>query len=155
VVAILTALTIIVLWVYEPVVNGLAARVLSVYAYFAFMLTWMREIVKDMEDFKGDAEEGCITMPIKWGLKRSTLFISGLGLLAVVPLAFVAYVLYNYHYYLLSLFIALFLILPLAVWSAYLKKGMTSLHYHKASSRLKIIMVLGIISLIVYYFQIF
>ncbi len=32
--------------------------VLGIYAYFAFMLTWMREIVKDIEDFKGDAEQG-------------------------------------------------------------------------------------------------
>ena len=155
VVALLTALTVVSLAVYEPSVNGLSAWVIYVYAYFAFMLTWMREIVKDMEDYKGDAEEGCMTMPIKLGLKNASLFIMGLGLVVVIPLLIIAYILFSYGYELLSLYLIILLALPLAWWAAYLRKETTTKHYHKASSRLKIIMVLGIVSLIVYYLQMY
>jgi 4-hydroxybenzoate polyprenyltransferase len=155
VVAMLTALTIMALWLYEPSVNGLSAWVICIYAYFAFMLTWMREIVKDMEDFIGDAEQGCMTMPIKWGLKRSAQFISGLGLFVVAPLVVVSVILFRCHFDFLSLYIVLFIASPSIIWAVFLIKKTNSNHYHRASAGLKIIMVLGIISLIVYHFQIF
>src|SRR5690606_3141346 len=60
--------------------------VIIVYAFFAFTLTWMREIVKDMEDFKGDVREGCLTMPIKWGIKKSTTAVIIIGIASLIPL---------------------------------------------------------------------
>jgi len=41
---------------------------LSIYlGFFAFLMTMAREIVKDMEDVKGDKAEGASTLPIRYG----------------------------------------------------------------------------------------
>ncbi|MEM8895226.1 MAG: UbiA family prenyltransferase, partial [Bacteroidota bacterium] len=42
-----------------------------VYAFFAFALTLIREIIKDLEDWRGDATHGCLTLPIVWGLRKT------------------------------------------------------------------------------------
>lgn len=169
VVSLLTALTILTLMLYETAIrfylyqdffiqtgNALIPNpvwVLGTYAYFAFMLTWMREIVKDMEDFKGDAEQGCVTMPIKWGLLRSARFTQLLGVLAVTPLITGAVKLLKEQWYVLGVYVLLGLAVPIILWMYYLPKGATTKHYGAESRYLKIIMVLGIVSLVIYYFQ--
>ncbi len=171
-ISVLTALTIIIFFVYEPALHhefslpvlagvswhsgsSLPFWTLLVYAYFAFMLTWMREIVKDMEDYKGDESEGCLTLPIKRGLKYSTGFAMVLSLLVVMPLAGAAGLLYHYKYVLLPFYIALFLILPIVLWSFFLNRGFTKLHYHTSSRILKVIMLLGICSLLIYHLELY
>lgn len=169
VVAILTAFTIAVLILYEPALHYYLKQdffvaskqmltpnpfwVLCTYGYFAFMLTWMREIVKDMEDFKGDAEQGCVTMPIKWGLLRSCRFTQALGVLATVPLIIGAVKLLKEQWYVLGIYTLVGLALPIIIWMLYLPRHATTKHYGKESRYLKIIMVLGVVSLMIYYFQ--
>lgn len=169
VVALLTAFTIVVLILYEPALHGFINKspilrtgstampnpvwVLGVYAYFAFMLTWMREIVKDMEDFKGDAEQGCVTMPIKLGLQKSERFIQVIGVLAAFPLLNASIKLLLSGWYFLSIYTLGALVLPLVFWMIQLSKKATQQHYNNASRQLKIIMILGIVSLIIYYFE--
>jgi 4-hydroxybenzoate polyprenyltransferase len=169
VVALLSSFTIIALILYEPLMHAYMDEpaflrtpsstlpnpvwVLGVYTYFAFMLTWMREIVKDMEDFKGDAEQGCVTMPIKWGLQKSEQFTQLLGILAVLPLLNAGVKLITAGWWLLGSYTLGALVLPLVAWLIVLGRKATHEHYHKASSRIKIIMLLGILSLIIYYFE--
>lgn len=170
VVALLTALTIVVLVLYEPGLYGYVniipfiltpehtripnpVWVLAVYAFFAFVLTWMREIVKDMEDFKGDEAEGCMTMPIRWGLKRSTRFVQALGIVALLPLCIAACRLLLKNDYLLGLYTAIGLIIPIIIWIFSLQRKHTTEHYANASRWLKIIMISGIGSLIIYYLE--
>jgi 4-hydroxybenzoate polyprenyltransferase len=169
VVALMTALSVLVLMVYEPALQYYLRRaafyhpqvrlanvvsnpayILIVYAAFAFILTWMREIVKDMEDFKGDDAEGCITMPIKWGLLRSTRFVQGLAIVSMLLLVYVCLRLWLNASVLSisSLYILFALILPLLMWTIRLPGRATRQHYHIASRRLKVIMVVGILSLL-------
>jgi 4-hydroxybenzoate polyprenyltransferase len=169
VVAVLSAFTIIALMVYEPSLHGYVddrpflhltdsivpnpVWVLGVYTYFAFMLTWMREIVKDMEDFKGDAEQGCVTMPIKWGLQRSERFTQVLGVLAGLPLLNAGIKLILSGWWVFGVYALMALVLPLTLWLVTLSKKATKEHYNRQSSRIKGIMVLGILSLVIYYFE--
>ena len=158
VVALLTALTIIILIIYNPVLDHgtrLSVNVLLMYAWFAFILTWMREIVKDMEDFKGDEAEGCMTMPIKRGLKFSIGFIRVLSALVVLPLMAACYLLFLHEMRLMAAYVLCLLAFPVIGWALYLGNKFSTAHYHDASKKLKIIMVLGICSLIVYYIQLF
>lgn len=169
VVALMTALTILTLILYEPLLHSCLGRascvaqkikardgfpnpaiVLLVFAMFAFLLTWMREIVKDMEDYKGDDAEGCVTMPIRWGLLRSTRFVQGLGLLATALLCTACVFLsVKARYFSFSaLIIGLALILPLLLWIFNLQKAATAKHYHAYSAALKQIMMFGILSLL-------
>jgi 4-hydroxybenzoate polyprenyltransferase len=170
-VSVLTALTIISLFVYEPAMQRLAQLplthmsrhnirsslpvwILLVYAGFAFLLTWIREIIKDMEDMEGDAAEGCVTMPIKRGLSYAAGFATVLAGCAILPLVAGAAVLYRYGYLLMAGYAIALLALPLAAWVWYLWQGAaTTLHYHKCSRLLKIIMVLGVCSLLIYKLQ--
>ncbi|MEO6188858.1 MAG: geranylgeranylglycerol-phosphate geranylgeranyltransferase, partial [Ginsengibacter sp.] len=66
-------------------------KISSVYAAFAFILSLVREVIKDMEDMPGDAKYGCHTMPIVWGIRVSKVF-SGVWLVvltgAVVMIGF-------------------------------------------------------------------
>ncbi|MCY7352996.1 MAG: geranylgeranylglycerol-phosphate geranylgeranyltransferase [Cytophagaceae bacterium] len=67
VVSALTALSLIVLAVHYRRHQELV----YLYALFSFCLSLVREIIKDMEDVKGDATFGCQTLPIIWGLRRT------------------------------------------------------------------------------------
>ncbi len=167
-VALLTALTVLILAVFEPalypyinftyfieeqgrvLVNPFG--VIAVYTYFAFMLTWMREIVKDMEDFKGDAEDGCVTMPIKIGLQRSSYWVIFLGILAIIPLMIAAFRLFGGAWLVLGIYIVIALVAPLVLMLVKLPGKATQQHYALMSRWLKIIMLAGIASLLLYYF---
>ncbi|WP_026838757.1 geranylgeranylglycerol-phosphate geranylgeranyltransferase [Gillisia sp. JM1] len=121
------------------------------YALFAFLLNWLREMVKDQEDIKGDYKAGRNTLPVAIGSKRANLAIFLVGLL---PLSAVIYYLYNYLFENLwaVLYALIFIVAPLLyflinIWTAETKKD-----YYKLSSLLKIIMLLGIVSLGLYKF---
>ena len=169
VVALLTALSIVVVMLYEPLLHpyldrpgvlryneGTAyinpIRMCFGYCYFAFMLTWMREIVKDMEDYQGDSEEGCVTMPIRKGLQFSTRFVQVLGIVTTISLGFIAYYFFTAAYYVLSIYTVALTLLPIGIWCLYVARKTTRLHYHAASRWLKIIMISGICSLVIYHF---
>ncbi len=49
-----------------------------IYASFAFFITLVREVIKDMEDVKGDEAFGCKTLPIIWGIPRTKIFVYAL-----------------------------------------------------------------------------
>jgi 4-hydroxybenzoate polyprenyltransferase len=65
------------------------------YSIFAFLLTLLREVFKDMEDIEGDSKEGFQTIPIAWGLKRTKVYI---GIIFFAVLAMIL----NSTYYILS-----------------------------------------------------
>ena len=56
------------------------------FALFAFLLTWIREIIKDMQDQMGDRELECHTLPIVWGERWTKIFVTVLivGTLTIV-----------------------------------------------------------------------
>ncbi len=166
-VALLTALTILIVCFYEPavhlffelnmfvdqenkIINPVA--VILVYAFFAFILTWMREIVKDMEDFKGDLEDGCTTMPIKLGLQKSGYFVIQLAIVGILLLSAASFKLIAGNWRVLGLYIIITLMLPLLYFIYFLPKKANSNHYFNASRLLKVIMIFGILSLTIYYF---
>lgn len=53
------------------------------FALFAFLLTWIREIIKDMQDQMGDRELECHSMPVVWGEKWTKVFVTGLIVLTI------------------------------------------------------------------------
>ena len=85
IVSLLTALSLLILGVHYPQNRTLVL----LYAIFAFGITLIREIIKDMEDVRGDISHGCRTLPIIWGIHRTKLFLYTLiGLF--IPTLFVA-----------------------------------------------------------------
>ena len=46
------------------------------FALFAFLLTWIREIIKDMQDQMGDRELECHSLPVVWGERWTKVFVT-------------------------------------------------------------------------------
>jgi len=114
------------------------------YALFAFFMTLVREIVKDMEDLKGDNTFGCRTLPIVWGIRKTKLVVYAvLALFVILVITInVAYTQLPYYYFLLFLF------LPLALLLWKLIRADTKHEFYWLSQWCKIIMVLGVLSMI-------
>ena len=61
------------------------SHLLIVFMVYAFLATWIREIVKDLEDYQGDILGGRKTLPIAYGEKKAKWLIHFLaGLLALI-----------------------------------------------------------------------
>ena len=101
VVALLTGVAI---WLVDSLYKT-GHMLIVTYASFAFFMTLIREIIKDMEDLKGDQTFGCQTLPIVWGMRKTKYFIYGiLALFVAVVITLNAY--YNnlpMNYFLLFL----------------------------------------------------
>ena len=53
------------------------------FALFAFLLTWIREIIKDLQDQMGDRELECHSMPVVWGETGTKIFVTALIVLTL------------------------------------------------------------------------
>lgn len=53
------------------------------FAAFAFVMTWMREVVKDLQDQQGDRELECHTLPIVWGETWTKILVTIVALLVI------------------------------------------------------------------------
>jgi 4-hydroxybenzoate polyprenyltransferase len=138
-VALLTGLSILVVDALYPTHHGM----IWIYAAFAFFMTLVREIVKDMEDLKGDNTYGCKTLPIVWGIRRSKLLIY---FILLIFLTIVLVLNQQYSQVPLYYFI-LFLFVPVAVLFISLLRADTKKEFTQLSTFCKLIMVLGIISM--------
>jgi 4-hydroxybenzoate polyprenyltransferase len=138
-VALLTGLSVIIVDFILPTHHLLVL----VYALFAFFITLVREIIKDIEDLKGDDTFGCKTLPIIWGLRRTKFFIYVLLILfsgsvltlnasmTPMPLMFFSWTLF----------------LPLIILTGWLIRADTVRDFYQLSQFCKIIMLAGIASM--------
>lgn len=140
VVALLTGVSILVVEVLYRSGNVL----ILIYASFAFFMTLVREIIKDMEDLKGDNTFGCRTLPIVWGL-RKTKFVIYFILAVFAAIVLVLNELYSQlplYYFLLFLFVPLIWLLNRLI------RADTKKDFRWLSSFCKVILLLGIFSMI-------
>lgn len=63
------------------------------FAIFAFLTTWIREIIKDMQDQIGDAELECHTLPVVLGDTKTKIVVTALILLTIAGLSYCLFVL--------------------------------------------------------------
>ena len=124
------------------------------FAVFSFLTTWIREIIKDMEDEPGDRELECRTMPIKWGIQRTKLFVLGLIVITNVALYFANYTYIPFSDPISVRYILFALTLPFIALGYLVFTAKNSADYHQASTLSKVIMLFGVLySLIFYYMQ--
>ena len=71
VIAMLSASMLLIVAVYADKLNKITLG----YAIFALLISLIREIIKDMEDVKGDASFDCRTLPIVAGLRKTKLVL--------------------------------------------------------------------------------
>lgn len=127
-------------------------RLTILYAAFAFIISLVREVVKDMEDIEGDQKYGCRTMPIVWGIRATKVFVAvWLVVLIAALLIFQFYVL-GLGWWHSALYCLLFIIMPLAVIVHKLYKANTIKEYHHLSTLIKWVMFTGILSMVFFQF---
>ena len=123
-------------------------RYTLLYAGFAFIISLIREVIKDIEDMEGDRRYGCKTMPIVWGVNASKIFIAvWLVVLLALLLSLQFYVL-QFHWWFSALYSVVFIIAPLINIFRKLFTATTSEDYHQLSGRTKMVMLTGILSMI-------
>ena len=120
------------------------------FALFAFVLTWIREIIKDMEDEKGDREMECRTMPIKWGMKRTKIFLYALISLTIIVLFTVGNLYIPFEGMLSVRYIIFGLILPLVALIYLIFKADIPADFRQASTLSKIVMIIGVLYSLVF-----
>ena len=125
--------------------------IIFLYAIFLFLIVYMREIIKDLENIKGDFTLDYRTIPVVYGEKSSKYLLSivSLFILAII------YILLSYfdtgmmfYYYYFSIAVLLFFIIVL--WKYDSKKYYNFLH-----NLLKSLIVLGVLSIVLIDFDLF
>lgn len=140
VVAFLTGLSI---WLINVLYHTYLPLV-SIYSIFAFAMTLIREIVKDMEDLKGDNTFGCKTLPIVWGTRKTKFLIYFLMALLFSSVIYINHL----HIQLPLLYFFVFLFVPLVFLFAGLVRADTKKDFYYLSQWCKVIMLLGIASMV-------
>ncbi|OJJ17192.1 prenyltransferase [marine bacterium AO1-C] len=140
VIAALTALVVIVMAVYYQKQQ----MVLFTFSTFAFFITMVREIIKDMEDVKGDATFGCKTLPIVWGIRRTkNVIYIFMGILTLILLS----TLFVYRN-LFILYLVIFVLPSLFFLFIRLRSADTKKEYRYLSHFCKFIMLIGVLSMV-------
>lgn len=133
-----------------PILRNLYATV-CIFAMFAFLFTFIREIVKDLEDEPGDRELECHTIPVVWGDLAAKAIVTVLTALACVAMAWVVFGLVPFEgsatvrYYLFGL-VAPCICFLIILWFGGCRA------YSNASTMLKFIMVVGVLYSLLYYY---
>lgn len=127
-------------------------HIVLIYTAFAFLMTLIREIVKDMEDVVGDGRSNCRTIPIIWGIKTAQIIVMVLGLLAFVMIVYAKQYLYDYGFVVTSYMLygsGIFMLVMLFgnVFSLLDSSLKTSKQFHIQSIALKISMLVGVLSM--------
>lgn len=138
-VAFLTGLAVYVVDILYPPHHQL----ITIYAIFAFFMTLVREIIKDIEDLKGDDTFGCRTLPIIWGLRRTKIFIYFIiGVFSVTVIVF-----NQFYTKLAAVYFVMFLFVPLISLVIALSRADMKRDFKWLSAFCKMIMLLGILSM--------
>ena len=120
------------------------------YAMFAFVITFLREIIKDIEDINGDYSVNMKTLPILIGAKRTNTLVFIISCLFFVLLLFTLKELI--HLRALFYYGLVFIAFPFAYYLYKLKAANSKKHYHYLSQILKVIMFFGVLSMLFFKF---
>jgi 4-hydroxybenzoate polyprenyltransferase len=118
------------------------------YAFFAFMINILREIVKDLEDEKGDKSQSMNTLPIVLGIDKTAKLVSVLSLIPVVLVSNYVYVYFFMNNLLTCTLFGIFTIIaPLIYFASKIWFAASKQDFKHLSFILKIILFFGIISI--------
>jgi 4-hydroxybenzoate polyprenyltransferase len=123
-------------------------RWLALFAIFAFLLTLVREMAKDLEDLEGDKEEQYQTLAIIWPLKRSRIYMLALEVFTLVLVLSLGVVEFSALENKRSLLFALLwcILLPMARVMYQTAKAQTKEDFRAVSRSLKLTMLCGVLA---------
>lgn len=117
------------------------------YLFFSFYFSFLRELIKDMEDINGDKLYGCKTIPIILGIPKTIIIFKILGIIGILILNIIILInpllLFNFKV-LFFLFLCNYFVVKCFKIINY-----NQIIFSKISSYIKIIFLIGILSIII------
>jgi 4-hydroxybenzoate polyprenyltransferase len=123
-------------------------RLIYMYAVFAFFINLIREIIKDMEDMKGDEMHGAKTLPILFGVHKTKQLLYVLMGVFLTSMFF-------FMYKVEDLKIRIFSIFLLALWATllvFIIRSDRKKHFSQLSNLCKGIILVGMVSIVLFKF---
>ncbi|MGB5980502.1 MAG: geranylgeranylglycerol-phosphate geranylgeranyltransferase [Nonlabens sp.] len=119
-------------------------EIIFVHGFFLFLIVGMREIIKDLENLRGDLAQGYNTIPVVLGEKKAKQFYTLLTILTIIPIAVLIgyFSIGNMGYYFTFISGALLVCLPL-LWNSKRKREYLLIHFI-----LKVIIAIGVFSIL-------
>ena len=118
--------------------------VIFVHATFLFLIISMRELVKDLENLKGDFVQNYRTIPVVYGERTSKRMLTVLAILTLIPIYFLL-TSFNIGYMYLYFYGS---ILALMVFLVFLWFSARKLHYILLHTILRLVIVIGVFSIV-------
>jgi 4-hydroxybenzoate polyprenyltransferase len=161
IVSALSSFVILVVWLFEffwlrvhPEIFsavflnlGWVSRIVAGYALFAFLTTFVREVIKDMEDAEGDRRYECRTIPVVLGMQGAKIVVAVLMLVTMLLLAWAQFLLYRMEMMMPFWYLAVTVQIPSLYFVFKLLTGRSKEDFSQLSSLCKLIMVAGILSM--------
>lgn len=132
---------------YSPIIGELYVWT-GGFAIFAFLLTWVREIVKDIEDIEGDREMECRTLPIVWGDKVAKIIATILLVVIATLIVYILFALLPFSHEWKSLptrYVVFGLIVPILCSIVLLWAANSRIEYHRVQTIIKFAMFMGML----------
>jgi len=162
-VAFLTALVVIIVGLYEKnlfnprtihAAQAASSIIIIVFYYFifSFLVSLARELVKDMEDIKGDKQFGCRTVPIAIGIEKTKWIVYGILGVVLLLLFYIQSLEISGRDFVSALTIFTTIEFPIFITAYLLSKAHAQKQFSGVSTVLKIVMFMGILSMLYFYF---
>jgi 4-hydroxybenzoate polyprenyltransferase len=123
-------------------------RVTFLYSGFAFVISLIREAIKDMEDMEGDRKYGCNTMPIVWGVNASKVYVATWMTILILTLGLMMIYMLQLQWWIAIIYCLIFIVMPSVRIFQKLFTARTQKDFHALSSMVKLVMLTGILSMI-------
>jgi 4-hydroxybenzoate polyprenyltransferase len=143
-IALLSAVMVLVV----PVHYGSANTAVWAYALFSSLISLVREIIKDMEDVKGDASFDRRTLPIVLGIPATKGIVY--GILAVFFATILLAMVYRAHDVFFSIYMVGLVLLPGIMIFNGLRKADRKRDFSRLSRWCKGLMLMGILSMLLF-----
>lgn len=127
-------------------------RLAILYAGFAFIISLIREAIKDIEDMPGDQKYNCRTMPIVWGVNVTKVYIAIWLIVLIACLVILQIYVLQFRWWWAVIYSVPAIIVPLFIILFRLKNSRSPADFHQLSSMTKLVMLTGILSMGFFYF---
>lgn len=151
IVAILSGLIPLMAALFEPNRSYISFTYINAYCGFAFIISLIREIIKDMEDIKGDAVMNCKTLPVVLGIKAGKFIVVFISLCTMIFMGYIQGMQFRSHDLISFWYFTFTLQLPFIILLYLLIKAERPKQFYVASTITKIIMLTGVLSMYIFY----
>jgi 4-hydroxybenzoate polyprenyltransferase len=155
-----TAMTIFIVWLFENYAIWCSGQfvhanlhilnfLLWSYLIFAFGISIIREIIKNLEDIEGDRKCGCTTMPVVIGERSTRITLALLSVVLITALLYISYYFaFAMHWIYISCYLVIVVIIPFIYLIYMIMISRNKDDYSFLSNLTKFIMVAGVLSML-------